>query len=320
MGNVTKTTHPLRFFTGSANRPLAEAIAAELGTNLGLCTTTHYPDTEIHVLIDETIRGDDIFVLQPCPAPVNDNLMELLLYIDAFRRASAHSVTAVIPYFPYARQERMSRGREAISAKVVATALEALGTSRVIFVDIHAAAIQGFFNIPVDSLSAMSVLADDLASRGLLRNAAVVAPDTGRVKLANRYAERLGLPLVLMHKRRKGRKVVTTHVVGDIAGKIPIVIDDIIAGGSILDQLPYLLEAKADPHIHLAITHGVLTPQSLARLDLDAIEELVITDTVALTPERTHPKIRVCSIAPMMAKVIRNIHEGQTLGPLIDLG
>ncbi len=313
-----KTTHPLRFFTGSSNRPLAEAIARELGIALGACKTTRLPDTEIHVLVQETVRGDDLFLLQPCCAPVNDNLVELLLYIDAFRRASAHAVTAVIPYFPYARQERMSKGREAISAKVVATALEALGTSRVIFVDIHASAIQGFFNIPVDSLSAISVLAAELADRDFLKDAVVVAPDTGRVKLANRYAEKLGLPLVLMHKRRTGfQTTVATHVVGEIRDKIPIVVDDIIASGSVLDQLPALIEAGARPEIHLAITHGVLTPSALPRLDRPEIRELIITDTIELTPERTHPKIRVCSIAPMMAQVIRNIHQGISLGPLL---
>lgn len=311
----TKTTHPLRIFAGSANRALAEAIAKKLGTSLGRCTTTQLPDTETHVILDDPVRGDDVYLIQPCAAPVNDHLVELLLYIDAFRRASAHSVTAVVPYFPYARQERMSRGREAISAKVVATALEALGTSRVVFMDIHAPAIQGFFDIPVDPLSAVSVFTGTLRRRKeLLRDAVVVAPDEGRVKLAGRYAEVLGIPLVLMHKRRLAfNRTVTTHVVGDIADKIPIVIDDIIAGGSVLDQLEALIEAGARPEIHLVITHGILTPSALTRLDRPSIKELLITDTVALTPERSHPKIRVCSIAPMLAKVIDRIHRGSSL-------
>ena len=148
MSNLSKTTHPLRILAGSANRPLAEEVARELGVQLGCCTTRSLPDTETHVMLDDAVRGDDIFFIQPCCAPVNDHLMELLLYVDAFRRASANTITAVIPYFPYARQERMAHGREAISAKVVARMLETLGASRVIYVDIHAPAIQGFFDIP----------------------------------------------------------------------------------------------------------------------------------------------------------------------------
>lgn len=310
---LPKTLHPLRLFAGSANAPLARAIAKELGTALGGATTTVLPDSETHVQLLDGVRGDDVFLVQPCSAPVNDHFMELLLYVDAFRRASAHSITAVMPYFPYARQERMARGREAISAKVVATTLEALGTTRVLFVDIHAPAIQGFFNIPVDPLSAMQVLTAPFRKRRF-RDAVVVAPDEGRVKMAGRYAEALRLPLVLMHKRRISfEKAEPTHVVGDIRGKIPIVIDDIIAGGSVLDQFEALLRAGARPEIHLAITHGVLTPSALRRLDRPEIHSLWITDSIALTAERSHPKIRVISIAPMLAEAIRRIHAGASL-------
>jgi len=310
-----KTNRPLRIFSGSANPDLARAVASCMDTPLGRCTTTRLPDSEIHVQIDEAVRGDDIFLIQPCPAPVNDHLIELLLYVDAFRRASAHSITAVMPYFPYARQERMAQGREAISAKVVATSLEALGASRVLYVDIHAPAIQGFFNIPADPLSALKVLCKSFLERPeLLRDAVVVAPDSGRVKLANKYAERLGVPLGLMHKRRTGfDQVETTNVVGDLEGKVPILIDDIIAGGSVLDQIPSLIEAGAVPHVHLAITHGILTDTAITRLDRPEIAELCITDSVPLAPERRHPKIRVCSIASMLAQAIERIHEGSSL-------
>ncbi len=153
------THHPLRIFSGSANRPLAEAVSQILNIPLGRCTTTHLKDTEIHVSIDEAVRDQDVFIIQPCSAPVNDNLMELLLYVDAFRRASAHEITAVVPYYPYGRQERMAHGREAISAKVVATMLEAMGVCRVIYFDVHAPATQGFFEVPVDPLTALPVLA-----------------------------------------------------------------------------------------------------------------------------------------------------------------
>ena len=310
-----KSNRPLRIFSGSANRALAESVSRAMDVPLGKCTTTRLPDSEIHVQVDEPVRGDDVFLIQPCPAPVNDHLVELLLYIDAFRRASAHSITAVMPYFPYARQERMAQGREAISAKVVATSLESLGASRVLYVDIHAPAIQGFFDIPADPLSALQVLCEPFLQRPeLLANAIVVAPDSGRVKLANKYAETLGIPLALMHKRRVGfDHVETTHVVGEIAGKVPILIDDIIAGGSVLDQIPALIDAGALPSVHLAITHGILTASARERLDRPEIEELCITDSVPMSKDRDHAKIRVCSIAPMLARAIRRIHEGSSL-------
>ena len=311
------STHPLRIFAGTANRPLAEEVAAILGTRLGRCTITKMPDTEVHVMIDDLVRDQDIFLLQPCSAPVNDHLMELLLLVDALRRASAHSITVVIPYFPYARQERMARGREAISARVVATMLETLGVTRVIYIDIHAPAIQGFFTVPVDPLTAIPVLAQHFRSERF-REAAIVSPDVGRAKYAGKYAEFLGLPLVIMHKRRGSLgSVSVTHVVGDIQDKIPIVIDDIIASGSIIDELPALVEAGARPEIYLAITHPVLVGKALAKLDNPLIKELVVTNTIPLPPEKQHPKVHVVSVGPLLADAIRRIYEGITVGPLV---
>jgi len=173
------THHPLRIFSGSANRPLAEEVVRILDTPMGQCTTAHLSDSEIHVAIDEAVRDQDVFIIQPCSAPVNDHLMELLLYIDAFRRASAHEITAVIPYYPYGRQERMAKGREAISAKVVATMLQSMGVSRVVYFDVHAPAIQGFFDVPVDPLTALPVLAEYF-EKPEFRDAAIVSPDVGR--------------------------------------------------------------------------------------------------------------------------------------------
>jgi ribose-phosphate pyrophosphokinase len=311
--------HPLRIFSGSANRPLAEEIAAHLGIAVGRSTTTKLPDTEVHVQIDDLVRGHDIFLIQPCSSPVNDRLMELLLYVDAFRRASAHSITAVVPYFPYARQERMARGREAISARVVANALESSGVERVIFVDIHARAIQGFFNIPVDPLSAMPVLAEYFG-HGRFDNAVIVSPDVGRAGLAGRYAEWLRKPLVVMHKRREDMlQVETTHVVGDVRDKIPIIIDDIVASGSVLRQVRDLLKHGARPEAHFCVTHPVLLPSALKRLaEMDEIKELVVSNTIHLPEEkRDNPKVRVLSIAPMLAEVIRCIHRGESVSPII---
>ena len=314
------TRHPLRIFAGSANRPLAEEVAGHLGVAVGRSSTTKLPDTEVHVQVDDLVRGQDIFLIQPCSAPVNDTLMELLLYIDAFRRASAHSITAVVPYFPYARQERMARGREAISARVVANALESSGVERVIFVDIHARAIQGFFNIPVDPLSAMPVLANYFR-HSRFDDAVIVSPDVGRAGLAGRYAEWLKKPLVVMHKRREGiDDVHTTHVVGDVSNRIPIVIDDIMASGSVLKQAQALLAEGARPEIYFCVTHPVLLPSALERLaGMDEIKELVVSNTIHVPPEKRYPhtKLRSLSIAPMLAELIRCIHRGESVSPII---
>ncbi|OIO98911.1 MAG: hypothetical protein AUK03_00465 [Anaerolineae bacterium CG2_30_64_16] len=313
------THHPLRIFSASANRPLAEAVTRILNTPMGLCMTTHLKDSEIHVAIDQVVRDQDVFIIQPCSAPVNDNFMELILYIDAFRRASAHEITAVIPYYPYGRQERMAKGREAISAKVVATMLQAVGVSRVVYFDVHAPAIQGFFDVPVDPLSALPVLAEHF-KRPEFQEAAVVSPDVGRAKFAGKYAEQLGLPLVVMHKRREGfSKTDVTHVVGDIQGKIPIIIDDVLAGGSVLDQIDALIEKGARHQVYLAITHGVLLPSALERLENPDIKGLVISDTIC-QPEavRAHPKITIVSVAKLLAQVIWRIHAGESISDLIE--
>ncbi len=311
--------HPLRLFSGTANEPLAQEIAQHLRITLGKCTTTHLPDSEIHVQIYEPVREHDIFFLQSCSAPVNDHLMELLLYVDAFRRASAHSITVVVPYFPYGRQERMSKGREAVSAKVVANMLESLGVNRVIYMDIHAAAIQGFFNVPIDPLSALPVMAEYFRQQDLA-DPVIVAADVGRAKLAGKYAEVMGLPLVLMHKRRTSFEAVkTTHVVGEIANRTPIVIDDMIASGSVLTQLEALVEAGAKPEIHLAITHPILLPSALQRLNHPYIKELVVTNTIYVPPEKQHPKLTVLSVAKLLADVILRIHEGRSVSSLLEL-
>ncbi len=308
---------PLRIFSGDANRPLAEDVVHILDTSLGDLTVTHLPDSEIHVQINEPVRGEDVFIIQPCANPVNDNAIELFLLIDAFRRASAADITAVIPYFPYGRQERMSKGREAISAKVIASALEMLGTHRVIYFDVHAAAIQGFFNIPVDPLSAFPVFAEYFQHCGL-EDAVVVSPDTGRTKLASRMSSMMGFPMVLMHKRRSSFDTAQiTHVVGDIKGRIPIVVDDVIAGGSVLDSLPALLDAGARPEIYLAITHPVLVGSALKKLDAPYIKKLVVSNTIPLPPEKRHPKIEVVSIASDLAEVIRLVHEEQSITPVL---
>lgn len=311
---MVESYHPLRIFSGSAHPSLAEEVATILNVNLGNITTVQLPDSEIHVMVNEVVRDQDIFLVQPCSAPVNDNLMELMLLLDALRRASAHSVSVVIPYFPYARQERMARGREAISARVVANMLEKGGADRVIFVDIHARAIQGFFNIPVDPLSALPLLADYFR-RPEFEHAAIVSPDVGRASMAGKYAETLNLPLVVMHKRRTSfASTETTHIVGDIEGRRPIIIDDIMAGGSVLKQLDALYDNGAEGKASFAITHPVLLPTALQRLDDDdRIEKLVVTNTIPVPPAKQNPKIEVISVAPLLADIIYRIYRAESI-------
>jgi ribose-phosphate pyrophosphokinase len=310
---MVESYHPLRIFTGSAHPELAEEVASILNVPLGKATTRRLPDSEIHVQIDEVVRDQDIFFIQ---------LMELILFMDAFRRASAHRLSVVIPYFPYARQERMAQGREAISARVVANMLEMQGAKRVIYIDIHNKAIQGFFNIPVDPLSAVPLLADYIRNLPDAANAAIVSPDTGRAGMAGKYAEQLNLPLVVMHKRRTSfTSTETTAVVGDIQGRIPIIIDDVMAGGSVLKQIDALYDAGAAPGAIFAVTHGVLLPSALKRLDEDdRIAKLVVTNTVPVPPAKRHPKLEVISVAPLLADIIHRIYKGESISEKLILG
>ena len=308
------SAYPLRIFSGSAHPILAQEIADLLRVPMGRSTTRRFDDSEIYVTIDEVVRDQDIFLVQPCCPPVNDHLMELLLFLDAFRRASAHSISVVIPYYPYARQDRMSRGREAISSRVVANLLESQGAGRVIFVDIHNPAIQGFFNIPVDPLTALPLLASYFR-QPYFSDAAIVSPDVGRASLAGKYAGLLDLPLVIMHKRRSGfNEVKTTHIVGDIKGRRPIIVDDLMAGGSVLRQIDDLYRHGAVGGTSFAVTHPILLPTALEILsEDDRIERLVVTNTIPLPPQKYHSKITVLSIAPLLADIIYRIHEGLSI-------
>jgi len=310
--------HPLRIFSGSSHPQLAAEIASLLGVELGLSTAEKFPDSESHVEINEVVRGQDIFIIQPCSIPVNDNFMELLLFIDAFRRASAHTINVVIPYFPYSRQERMAKGREAISARVIASMIEAQGARRVIFVDIHNPAIQGFFTIPVDPINALPVFIDYFQKKPI-ENASIVSPDVGRTAIAGKYAERLNLPLVVMHKRRMSpTETKTTHIVGNIKGHQPIIIDDMIASGSVLRQLDALYDQGAVGKACFAITHPILLPSALKTLAQDdRIGKLVVTNTIPIPVEKMHPKLDIISIAPLLADIIHRIYEDESITPAL---
>lgn len=309
----------LRLVAGQGNQPLAAETARLLGVALTAVESVRFPDTETYVRLLESVRGEDVFVLQPTAPPVNDNLVELLLLIDALRRASAGRVTAVIPYFGYARQERKAKGREAISAKVIADMLTAVGANRVITIDIHAPAMQGFFNIPMDSLSAIPLVAGYLRERDL-SDTVIVAPDVGRARWADKYGELLGRPIALMHKRRgNSGQVEVAHVVGDVCGLRPIVVDDIMAGGSVVSQLPALVAAGARPEITLAIIHGVLVGSSLERLADPLIREVIVTDTIPVPPAKRLPKLTVLSVAPLLAEAIRRTHADESVSPMFQM-
>jgi len=306
-----------RLFSGRANPELASEVAAELGIPLGKISIETFPDSETYVKIEESIRGADIYIIQPTCTPVNDNLMELLIMMDAFRRASARQITAVIPYYGYSRQDRKAVGREPVSARLAADLLVTAGANRVVSVDLHAPQIQGFFTIPMDHLTAVFLFAEYFKGKDL-SNAVIVSPDVGRAKLAEKYASLLNLPMVLMHKRRAGSCgsiVKVIEIVGDVRGKIPIVIDDMIASGSIINQIRLLCEKGAEP-AYLAITHPVLVGKSLEYMQDDAVRELVVTNTIPVPEwkrEKLGPKLKVLSIAPLIAKVIAKIHRHESV-------
>ncbi len=313
--------HPLQIFAGTSHPELAVEIAQILNIPLGLSTTTQMPDGEIHVRIDEVVRKKDVFLLQTGSHPVNDHIMETLLYLDAFRRGSVSSVTLVMPYFPYARQERMTQGRESLSARVLADLLENQGVARVIFMDIHAAAIQGFFSVPIEPLSAIPILSSYF-NKPEFANGIIVSPDVGRAKGAGKYAERTGLPLAVIHKRRVSfSETKVTHLVGDVRGRRPIIIDDIMAGGSVIQELDTLYENGAEGKAYFSITHPVLLPKALNLIEQDErIEKVVVTNTVPVPEEKRSKKVEVISIAALLAGVIEDIHEGRSISPKMVFG
>ena len=300
-----------KLFCGRANPGLAQEVAERLGVSLGDIRINTFADSEVHVQIEESIRGKDIYIVQSTCAPVNENLMELLVMLDAFRRASARQITAITPYYGYARQDHKSTGREPISARLVADLITTAGADRLISVDLHATQIQGFFHIPMDHLTAVPILASYLREN-TIENAIIVSPDVGRAKLADKYAELLGLPIVLMNKRRSGvggHQMEVLEIVGDVKGKTPILIDDVIASGSIFKHAEALVKAGSQK-VCIAVTHPVLAGLALERLSNPAIKEVVVTNTIPVPEEkRLGGKVKVLSIAPLLAQVIQRIHK-----------
>lgn len=301
-------------FSGTANAALGTAIADELGVQLGACTVERFPDGEFSVRIEQSVRRREVFFVQPTAPPVNDSLVELLAFADACRRAAAGRLTAIIPYFGYARSDRRNARREPIAASLVARLIETSGVDHVVTLDLHAGQIEGFFHIPVDELSAVPVLCGALPAR-LFRDAVVVSPDTGRVKMASDYAARLGTSVAVLHKRRvSGTETAVTHVVGDVRDRACLIVDDMIAtGGTIASGVTALLAAGARREITVAATHGLFVADAVARLSDPAIREVLVTDTVAAA--HPWPKLRVVSIAPLIAAAIRQtIADGSFRG------
>ena len=311
----------MKLVTGNSNIALAEAVASYLEIPLTDCTVKRFADHEVYVEVHENVRGEDVFILQSTSFPANDHLMELLILTDALRRSSARRITAVIPYFGYARQDRRSTGRTPISAKLVANLITEAGVNRVVTLDLHAAQIQGFFDIPTDNLYAAPTMAADIQARLGDRDLMVVSPDVGGVVRARALAKRLdNAPLAIVDKRRErpGESEVM-NIIGDVKGRSCILIDDIVdSGGTLCNAAQALLDAGAKS-VAAYITHGVLSGGAVARVDKSALTELVITDTILPTDAaRDSDRIRILPIAPLIGEAVRRIADESSVSSLFD--
>lgn len=309
----------IKVLTGNANRKLARDICDKMGIDLLDCDVTTFSDGEINVEINETVRGCDVFIIQPTQSPVNDNLMEILILIDACKRASAGRINAVIPYYGYARQDRKTRAREPITAKLVANLLEKAGADRVVTMDLHAGQIQGYFDIPVDHLSAIPVLAEYFKDK-IDENSTVVSPDLGGVTRARNFANKLNLPIAIIEKRRPRPNVSEVmNVIGDIEGKTCILVDDIIDTAGTICQAAKTLKEMGAKEVYGCASHGVLSGPAIERLLDSELKEFVITDSIPLPdlPE-IRDKIKVVSVAEMFAKALTIISNNESISKIFD--
>jgi ribose-phosphate pyrophosphokinase len=297
----------LRIFTGSAHPALGVAIARSLGVPLGRAHLARFSDGEVWFQIQDNVRGADVFVVQPTSQPVNENLMELLVMLDAFKRSSASRITAVVPYYGYARQDRKDKPRVPISAKLVADLLSTAGTDRVLTMDLHAAQIQGFFDVPVDHLFAAPVIIEYVSKLGL-PDLVVVSPDAGGVERARAYAKRVDAALAIVDKRRDQPNVAEVHnVIGDVEGRTALVVDDIVDTSGTLVQVAAALKAAGAREVLASASHGVLSGNAIERIEASALSRLIVTDSIPV--RRKSEKIVVLSIAELLGKAIKNIHE-----------
>lgn len=309
----------IKLFACNSNVPLAEKIAAQLGLPLSKCTVGKFSDGEINVSIGETVRGSDVFIIQSTCTPVNDNLMELLIMIDAMKRASAGRITAVIPYFGYARQDRKSKSRDPISAKLVADLISAAGADRVLTMDLHAAQIQGFFNIPLDHMEGMPILSQYIERKNL-EDLVIVSPDLGSVNRARKIANRLDVPIAIIDKRRPKPNVSEImNIIGDIKDKNLLIIDDIIDTAGTLCNAANALKERGAKSVRACATHGILSGPAIDRIEASALEELILLDTIPLVEDKKLGKIKVETVAPLFAQAIQRIYADQSVSTLFNL-
>lgn len=309
----------IKIFSANSNRPVAAQIASHLGLPEGKCEVGRFSDGETAVSILETVRGSDVYVIQSTSDPVNDNLMELLIMIDAFKRASAARITAVIPYFGYARQDRKARARDPISAKLVADLIVTSGANRILTMDLHAPQIQGFFNIPVDHLLGVPLLAPHFREKAKKagEDFVIISPDAGSAKRARNFGTRLDVPIAIIDKRRaKANVSEVMHIMGNVEGKSCVIVDDMIdTAGTICNAAKAVMENGA-VHVYACATHGVLSGPAIERLEESPIEEVVILDTIDIPESKKFPKLKILPVAPIFAEAIERIYEDKPVSPL----
>lgn len=307
----------LRLFSGSSNISLATEVSRYLGLDLGPMIRKQFADGELYVQIQESIRGCDVYLIQPCCHPVNDHLMELLIMVDACRRASARQVTAVIPYYGYARADRKTAGRESITAKLVANLITEAGASRVLAMDLHSAQIQGYFDIPFDHVYGSPVLLDYLASKNL-PDIVVVSPDVGGVARARAFAKKLDdAPLAIIDKRRQSHNVAEVlNVIGDVEGKTAVLVDDMIDTAGTITEGARLLREKGARQVYACATHAVFSPPAVQRLSEGLFEEVIVTNTIPVPPEKQFKQLTVLSVANLLGETIWRIHEDTSVSSM----
>lgn len=307
----------LRLFSGSANMVLSQEVARYLGMDLGPMIRKRFADGELYVQIQESIRGCDVYLIQPCCQPVNDHLMELLIMIDACRRASARQITAVIPYYGYARADRKTAGRESITAKLVANLITESGTNRVLAMDLHAAQIQGYFDIPFDHVYGSPVILDYLISKEL-QDIVVVSPDVGGVARARAFAKKLNdAPLAIIDKRRQAHNVAEVlNIIGDVKGKTAILVDDMIDTGGTITEGAKLLRQEGASQVYACATHAVFSPPAIERLSSGVFEEVIVTNTIPIPENNRFPQLVTLSVANLLGEAIWRIHEDTSLSSL----
>ncbi|TWH46871.1 ribose-phosphate pyrophosphokinase [Sporomusa sp. KB1] len=311
-------TKRLRIFSGNANPVLAKEIAAYLGLTVGDAFVGKFNNGEIQVMIDESVRGTDVFIVQPTSYPVNDNMMELLIMIDAVKRASAKNITAVIPYYAYARQDRKTRGREPISAKLMANLLTVAGATRVVTMDLHAGQIQGFFDIPVDNLPGVPTLAEYIMSLQL-EDLVVVSPDLGGVSRARLFADRMHAPIAIIEKRRPAPGVAEVmNLIGNVEGKTAVIVDDIVDTAGSLTEGANALTRMGAKAVYACCTHAVLSNPAVERIEKSNITELIVTNTIPMAEGKNSPKIKVLSVAPLLGEAIIRIFGELSVSKLFD--